>query len=333
MELTQRIALRAAARVRQQLVARRGLQGDVYLPHNIWSQAVNRLNQHDRARHLGWQRAAASLSEDLEFDLHCLRRQIEHVLDVLHKRAHLQPIPSQAELLREILALEQEFDEIELDLKQGHLSVVTQEIVLSDIDLGPFEIRLELNHLGDTPCYRVIAQDPNPAASDSSVTHPHVQDGHLCEGDGHLAIQMALSEGRLVDFFLMVSRLLATYSQGRAYVELNRWTGFSCSDCGESVRESSAGSCPSCDAWLCEECRTCCHDCQLEFCLECLRICPGCQNAFCGGCLSNCHGCQTNVCRQCLVGNQCPGCRKNRPSTQKVHHAPICQLNAEPVAA
>lgn len=196
MDSHHRTALRAAARVREQLLQRRRIQGDTFLPAHALARADARLRQRDRARNLGWLRAAASLADDLVFDLNCLNSQIEHAIDVLRKHAHLQPIASQAEVYRDIMALDQEFEEVEVDLKQGRLSVVTDEIVLDEIELGAFEIRLHVDHLGETPCYRIIAQDPNPAACDSSVTHPHVQDCHLCEGDGHQAIQTALTEGR-----------------------------------------------------------------------------------------------------------------------------------------
>ena len=36
--------------------------------------------------------------------------------------------------------------------------------------------------------YRVIALDPHPATKSESITHPHVQDERLCEGEGHAAI-------------------------------------------------------------------------------------------------------------------------------------------------
>jgi hypothetical protein len=333
MEPNHRIALRAAARVCQQLALRRGLHGDVYLPSHTWARAEALLRQRDRARSLGWLHAAASLAGDLVYDLNLLYSQIERVIDAPQKQAHLQPLPSQSELYRDILALEQEFGEVEMDFKQGQMSVVTEQIVLGGIDLGAFEIRLDLDHLGETPCYRVIAVDPNPAASDSSVTHPHVQDGHLCEGDGHEAIQTALTEGRLVDFFLMVSRLLATYSQGRAYVELNRWLGLSCSDCGENVSERYAGSCCGCDAWLCDDCRNDCHGCQLGFCHDCLSICAGCGNACCGGCLANCQGCQAKLCNECLTDSLCVKCQKKRPRTRKARHASKPKTLDQPAAA
>jgi hypothetical protein len=45
------------------------------------------------------------------------------------------------------------------------------------------------------PAYRVIAKDAHPAESRENVTHPHVMDEVLCEGDGKHGIRRALSEG------------------------------------------------------------------------------------------------------------------------------------------
>ena len=62
---------------------------------------------------------------------------------------------------------------------------------------GAFEIRLDwrLSGLVHT-AYRVVALDPNPAAASDDVTHPHVQNEQLCEGEGRAAIRAALAECR-----------------------------------------------------------------------------------------------------------------------------------------
>ena len=84
------------------------------------------------------------------------------------------------------------------------------------MNLGPFEIRLDWGSLSDPNPYSVVALDPNSAASNDEVTHPHVKDEHLCEGEGHSAIRAALAECRLLDFFMLVSQVLHTYGQGSA---------------------------------------------------------------------------------------------------------------------
>ena len=114
----------------------------------------------------------------------------------------------------------------------GEISITTDPIVLDDTHLGPFQVRLDWNRLGSHQPYRVVALDPHPAAANEAVTHPHVQEEHLCEGEGRAGIESALNTGRLCDFFLIVSRLLGTYARGSAFVELDDWEGIRCQDCG-----------------------------------------------------------------------------------------------------
>ena len=73
----------------------------------------------------------------------------------------------------------------------------------------------------------MIAEDPHPAHSDDSVTHPHVQSEGVCEGDAKLPIRNALSQLRLLDFFQIVGSLLRTYNSGSPYVAL-LMTGTEC---------------------------------------------------------------------------------------------------------
>ncbi len=41
----------------------------------------------------------------------------------------------------------------------------------------------------------------------------------------------ALTEGRLLDFFMIVRQVLQTYSPDSPYVSLDDWYGRQCSDC------------------------------------------------------------------------------------------------------
>ena len=147
-----------------------------------------------------------------------------------------------------------------------------------------------------------MALDPNPAATNEAVTHPHVNDETVCEGDGQARIRRALGEGRLFDFFVMVDRILHTYAPGRAFVELDQWYGRSCHDCGYSmdedeplhlrrvrradlpgllqllyrtVTESAAPaaetSCARCDDICCTDCLTTCQICRKRVCSDCLH--------------------------------------------------------------
>src|SRR5262249_1962303 len=144
-------------------------------------------------------------------------------------------------------------------------------IVLEDIELGRFQICLNWRRSHSTLSYRIVALDPNPAACNGDVTHPHVNGEHVCEGDGHLPIARALAEGRLLDLFVIVDRLLHTYAPGRAYVELSSWQGNPCHDCGSIMDEEDYSSCRRCEALLC---------------CDCGFGCSACEQFYCGGCTS-----------------------------------------------
>ena len=67
----------------------------------------------------------------------------------------------------------------------------------------------------------MIALIPIPAAPNEEVTHPHVSAQKLCAGEGQAAIEAALTSGRIADFFMLVDRVLHTYTEGSAFIELN----------------------------------------------------------------------------------------------------------------
>jgi hypothetical protein len=62
-----------------------------------------------------------------------------------------------------------------------------------------------------------------PSSCRAEVTHPHVLDDHLCEGEGRQAIHAALTAGRLVDFFHLVKGILETYNEDSPYEALSDW--------------------------------------------------------------------------------------------------------------
>jgi hypothetical protein len=309
MDQEKRTVLRAAGLIREQIAALRQAQSTLFLPHRPWNRSQQYLNQIELARRKGWNRAAASLYDSLLREVNYCREQLDRLSGIIEQHTHSKPLPSQLEIYEEILGLRDEFDDFELDLKAGELRVVTEGVVLNGIDLGRFEIRLGFKHLDSSPCYRIVALDPNPAPSDDSVTHPHVQAEHLCEGEGRQAIESALADGRLSDFFLIVARLLGTYAVGNAYVELNHWEGIDCHDCGSATYQGERSYCSSCDEPLCDSCSISCNQCCESYCSGCIAECASCRQEHCQRCLTACSQCRQNVCVSCLSQGQCPSCQ------------------------
>ena len=154
-----------------------------------------------------------------------LRRMLPEMIEQLTclNRILAEDRPTQVtcnDLVAELQQVRQEFvDSFEYHHKDRTLSVQTDDIELHDEYLGPFEIRLDLAAIGQPDprrTYKVIAVDPHPAAGDDGITHPHVSDEKLCEGEASLAIRNALKGGRLGDFSAGGWRVGGTYNPGSA---------------------------------------------------------------------------------------------------------------------
>ena len=240
-----------------------------------------------RARLRGWHLADNQLLQDLSYAIPSIQHELSTIAECVPRRAAVDRRATMHDIYHDLVALREEFEQLNYDRKGSWLSIVTEPIVLSGVYLGPFEIRLKWGQptRGEMPVYRVIAQDPHPAESRENVTHPHVMDEILCEGDGRHAVRQALKQGRLLDFFLLVAGILRTYNPESPFVELALWHGGSCSDCGAGVDEDHSYACAKCGDTVCSECE---------------RLCCGCDDGYCSGCIGSCAACEDNYCRRCL---------------------------------
>lgn len=224
-------------------------------------------------------------------------------------------IPMLSDIVSELLQMEQEFEHFKFDLAEKTITVTTKPIVLENIPLGPFEIQLHLNEfnkLYQNRPYRVIALDPNPAATDEDVTHPHVSHEMLCEGDGHTAISKALEQGRLCDFFTMVIGVLENYNPSSPYVSIDDWEGRGCYDCGRTVSSEDSYYCEYCENDFCDHCSTYCQKCDTTVCLGCAYECPDCGEPVCNRCTALCKECEGRFCKDCLTDGLCQSCEEQR---------------------
>jgi hypothetical protein len=274
--------------------------------------AVRLRRQIVRAREHGWHLAAGRLMGDFQNTLRRCQNELDIVLRTIEPGLSTERIPSALEIYQDIRALQGEFEHVEIDRAEHELSVTTDPIVLEGIHLGSFQIRLDWQRLGSPQPYRVVALEPNPAATNEGVTHPHVQDEMLCEGDGRAAIRAALTQGRIYDFFLLVSQIVHTYGKGSAYVELDRWEGVCCDDCGTHMREDDRYACSRCGNTLCEECSRCCSGCDESYCCSCLSTCAECDGEFCRSCLTTCSCCGKRVCNSCCEDDLCASCQEEQ---------------------
>jgi hypothetical protein len=308
MDPINKTALRAAMLIHEQVAGGPRHDLPLYLPDYLWTNIQRIRRQIDKARRRGWHGAAKRLTEDLTRELDSCSRMLGNACRALQSCPSEPHLSSASDIYRDILALYDEFEDVKIDIGEHELSVTTDRIVLEDIGLGRFDIRLDWQHLGKSQPYRVVALDPNPAAKDEEVTHPHVQSEQLCEGEGRSGIQAALAECRLYDFFILVSQVLHTYGRGSSYIELEHWAGVPCEDCGGLVDEDGRYYCRHCDKTLCGSCSMTCNGCQESFCSECISTCAACGEEYCGSCLQTCPVCHQRFCENCREAGMCQSC-------------------------
>ncbi len=180
---------------------------------------LQRLEQIAASR--GCNLAAARLREDIVRALKRISGSVYQSLDAIGENSKPAFGCSALDIVNDLKALERDFADVELDLKNQTISVTTEPIELDGTYFGEFQVVLELRYLGESHPYHVIAKDPQTAAASDLTTHPHVQGESLCEGDGGQPIKHALAGGRIHDFFRVVHQILQTYNASSAYTLLS----------------------------------------------------------------------------------------------------------------
>ncbi|QDU52240.1 hypothetical protein [Gimesia panareensis] len=310
MQQSSKTVWRMASLVEQQLSSLRS-ETNIVLPEVDWLSCLRLIRMRQEAQERGWFRAAAKVERELITEVLQLTRQLVTLQQELESATAQKPVPAIRIVYEDLLALEEEFAGYDIDLKNKTISVVTESIVLEGVYLGAFEIRLELaDQNSDSPFhYTVIAQDPQPPITDDAVTHPHVQSDNVCEGDARVPIRRALEQGRLLDFFVLVSRLLRTYNPESPYVALSDWHSAECSECADVVTSEEQTHCTNCENRLCRQCANSCVDCNSSFCHDCATRCEICRDDCCESCLKECVLCRSSSCSNCLDNEErCPIC-------------------------
>jgi hypothetical protein len=324
--------LRLARAISAQLASFGSSNRLVELPTCTWDRCAQLVRQIRRAELRGWHLAAEELRRDLDYTISTLHSELTSIASQASRIPTTKALATFGDVYRDLLALEEEFDEVDHDLRGRWLSVTTEPITLQGIYLGPFEIELDWGRTGDDCAYRVIANDPHPATSRDNVTHPHVMDDRLCEGHSRQAIRQALSHGRLLDFFTIVANGLRTYNEDSPFVSLEIWHGASCSDCGAVVDEENRYICQRCEETVCQGCEVACCGCDDCYCSQCMSGCEACDDNFCCGCLKPCQQCRRNICCNCLEEDErCSACHEKQdreddtdPATGGAAVQPVC---------
>ena len=272
--------------------------------------------------------AAARLSQDIEGLLCNLPYRIQEVQRAVKSGDAL--VLNTGEIYRDLVQTTEEFGQLRYDDDQS-LTVATDRIVLREMDLGDFEIRLHLPSLSKgqpLSAFRVVALDPHPAASNEEVTHPHVSDENLCPGDAGAPIRASLESGRICDFFLLVRSVLANYNPASPFVALEKWHGVPCHDCGALADNEDAFFCHVCEETFCRDCAAFCSRCEEETCLACLGTCAVCEEFTCEPCMGECPDCHMRRCQTCIEDKSCPCHEENKEIEDGQQQTTVQQQNA-----
>jgi hypothetical protein len=308
--------VRASARIREQLVSSASGNIAVSLPYYDWQDCMTVAELLQRICGRGWQVAARDVQDRLATRIHRLQSALQQIVCEL-KASPAPFVASQREIFEDLIALETEFNALDVDLKEKQISVITSPITLEDVYLGSFQIILNWSYLGGPRPYRVVPTDTDSGAQSRSETpHPHVDGDSLCEGEAKFPIRQALKQGRLFDFFTIVRQTLQTYNSDSAYVQLSDWNGTRCSDCDYVVEEEDRYGCGRCGTSICSECCRRCNGCDCYLCAQCVENCSDCNESYCKGCLSPCRKCDTHFCQECLTDDQCNDCQPEDDSEQ-----------------
>jgi len=278
---------------------------------------ANLISLCQRALHKKWYLAAERIQRRLTSCVSDLWYALQSSKQV---SAQLPPVPSLRTLIAELEQLDTELGPYEFDRGNKRLSIITEDIELEEVVLGPFRIELDLRQMvngsHDSP-YACVATEPNPASGNISTTHPHVTDNRLCEGDGKMPIRRALEQGRICDFFMLVVNILKTYNPESAYIRLDDWSGEQCYDCGDSIHGDDVYYCRNCDYEYCSYCSSYCRICDETCCLGCGGECAGCGDFVCPRCVAACVECKKKYCVNCLEEQMCPECRERKQANEE----------------
>jgi hypothetical protein len=323
MELTQRKLIRLAEKIHSQL---RLLQGSRH--REVMRQTASLMENLEQLRRTSnllavcvgrnWNAAAEQITDRLEQSLRDVPYHAGEVQRMLE--ASKPKLPAIRDIMAELEQAQEEFDNLQ-HVEDGDLLVVTTEsIELEGYYLGEFEIRLQIGSLSEfkrhSAIYRIVAIDPHPAACNEAVTHPHVSDEHMCEGDASAAIEAALTNGRVCDFFQLVTAVLTNYNPNSPYVALSDWEGRPCYDCGYTMGGDEIHWCSSCEEDFCDECTSYCRRCDETTCRACLEECSVCGDLVCPSCKTKCPECGRSLCKTCQEEEQCPCLKEPQDSKE-----------------
>lgn len=169
------------------------------------------------------------------------------------------------------------------------------------VELGRFAVAYAIKSVSGY----AEALEPNPAAGNEDVTHPHVDSEHICLGDAHEALKRCGLKGELLAVKDLITAVLTTYNPESPYVPIHSWDGEPCAMCGNDEEFYSSDQLCTCEYRgcgnrLCEDHIYYCEDVSQYRCGDHSTYCDSCDNSFANGVSCTCPDCETDHCPYCI---------------------------------
>jgi hypothetical protein len=277
------------------------------------SDKVNDLLQsRDKAAARGFTSAVAHYEQRIASATH----DLHYYTDVLNRKAKLwrdatQPSVSAELIYQELAGIDAECKELEF--RSGVLTLHTIPIACSGIELGRFEVKLDVAD----QFYNIDAvwsTRPDEYQRAHRV-HPHVNEHKLCAGAGAVVISEALKSGRFYDFVQVVQGVLSVHNPESDYHSLEAMSLNECYECG-GLYDRARRCCVSGEL-LCRHCGTRCGSCDYRVATNFAETCSGCHSSFCNNCLATCEACDKKFCSNCKPEDLCDECKAEQDESDE----------------
>ncbi len=170
-----RLLLRTACVLQQQYARRRQSTLQPVIPQDRISQVIQQAHRLELATHQNLTITAQHGRGELRDGLRWLIHDLTQCQESLRRAEKIPAVPPLRLLYDELASLTDEFEEVQIELRDRRITVYTLPIVLDDMDLGSFEIRLNLREIGERAAYEVIAVDPQSSGSGHSHPRPRAR--------------------------------------------------------------------------------------------------------------------------------------------------------------
>ena len=135
MQPTDKTLIRAAVLIHEQLSNGPIQKLPIHLPDYSWDNIRRLRRQIDRARQRGWCGAVTRLTVDLSYAIDSCRRDLENAHRALQPRCEQRRFSTVADIHRDFLALDDEFDTDEMYAVVDFEIAVGLPVTLAELDL------------------------------------------------------------------------------------------------------------------------------------------------------------------------------------------------------